>query len=78
MRCSTACCTSSPLAPQPLTRGGFVHVPWLPEQGAPAMQLRDMVRGVHAMLWAAVLHRQDIAAGRGRPALTAGVRPAAG
>ncbi|WP_341474724.1 pyroglutamyl-peptidase I [Simplicispira sedimenti] len=46
-------------------RGGFVHVPWLPEQGAPAMQLRDMVRGVHAMLWAAVLHRQDIAAGAG-------------
>ena len=49
----------------PGARGGFVHVPWLPEQGTPGMQLRDMVRGVHAMLWAAVLHRQDIAAGAG-------------
>jgi len=49
----------------PLARGGFVHVPWLPEQGTPGMQLRDMVRGIHAMLWAAVLHRQDIAAGAG-------------
>jgi pyroglutamyl-peptidase len=46
-------------------RGGFVHVPWLPEQGAPGMQLRDMVRGIHAMLWAAVLHPQDIALGAG-------------
>ncbi|WP_042426341.1 pyroglutamyl-peptidase I [Comamonas granuli] len=49
----------------PLARGGFVHVPWLPEQGTPGMQLRDMVRGVHAMLWAAVLHPQDIALGAG-------------
>lgn len=49
----------------PLTRGGFVHVPWLPEQGTPGMQLRDMVRGIHAMLWAAVLYRQDIALGAG-------------
>ena len=49
----------------PGARGGFVHVPWLPEQGTPGMQLRDMVRGIHAMLWAAVLHRQDIAAGAG-------------
>jgi pyroglutamyl-peptidase len=49
----------------PLARGGFVHVPWLPEQGTPGMQLRDMVRGIHAMLWAAVLYRQDIALGAG-------------
>ena len=49
----------------PLARGGFVHVPWLPEQGTPGMQLRDMVRGIHAMLWAAVLHPQDIAIGAG-------------
>ena len=49
----------------PGARGGFVHVPWLPEQGTPGMQLRDMVRGIHAMLWAAVLHPQDIAIGAG-------------
>ena len=49
----------------PLARGGFVHVPWLPEQGTPGMRLRDMVRGIHAMLWAAVLYRQDIALGAG-------------
>jgi len=28
------------------TRGGFVHVPWLPEQGKPAMPLADVVRGL--------------------------------
>ena len=49
----------------PLARGGFVHVPWLPAQGSPGMELHDMVRGIHAMLWAAVLHPQDIAIGAG-------------
>ncbi|WP_298212487.1 pyroglutamyl-peptidase I [Acidovorax sp.] len=42
-------------------RGGFVHVPWLTGQGTPHLPLRDMVRGVHAALWAAVLAPQDIA-----------------
>lgn len=42
-------------------RGGFVHVPWLPGQGQPHLPLRDMVRGIHAALWAAVLAPQDIA-----------------
>lgn len=46
-------------------RGGFVHVPWLPGQGAPHLALRDMVRGLHAALWAAVLARQDIVLGAG-------------
>lgn len=46
-------------------RGGFVHVPWLPGQGTPHLALRDMVRGIHAALWAAVLHRSDIALGAG-------------
>jgi pyroglutamyl-peptidase len=49
----------------PGVRGGFVHVPWLPEQGIPALPLRDMVRGVHALLWAAVLHPRDVALGAG-------------
>ncbi len=42
-------------------RGGFVHVPWLSGQGDPHLPLRDMVRGIHAALWAAVLTPQDIA-----------------
>ncbi len=31
-------------------RGGFVHVPWLPEQGLPSMPLDDMVRGISLAL----------------------------
>ena len=42
-------------------RGGFVHVPWLSGQGEPHLPLRDMVRGIHSALWAAVLVPQDIA-----------------
>lgn len=42
-------------------RGGFVHVPWVAGQGTPHLPLRDMVRGIHAALWAAVLAPQDIA-----------------
>ena len=42
-------------------RGGFVHVPWVSGQGEPHLPLRDMVRGIHAALWAAVLAPQDIA-----------------
>lgn len=32
------------------TRGGFVHVPWLPEQGTPSMALDDLVRGLRVAL----------------------------
>lgn len=32
------------------TRGGFVHVPWLPEQGTPSMALDDVVRGLRVAL----------------------------
>jgi len=42
------------------TRGGFVHVPWLPSQGTPHLALREMVRGVHEALWAAALTGHDI------------------
>ncbi|MDD2179034.1 hypothetical protein OIN59_16470 [Acidovorax sp. D2M1] len=42
-------------------RGGFVHVPWLSGQGEPHLPLRDMVRGIHAALLAAVQTPQDIA-----------------
>lgn len=51
------------LAQQPAglrPRGGFVHVPWLPEQGQPALPLAAMVRGVYEALWAAALQPQDL------------------
>lgn len=41
------------LATQPAlqgTRGGFVHVPWLPEQGSPGMALADVVRGLQVVV----------------------------
>ena len=46
-------------------RGGFVHVPWLPEQGTPGMALDDMVRGLHTAVRCAlrVQHDQVIGAG---------------
>jgi pyroglutamyl-peptidase len=31
-------------------RGGFVHVPWLPEQGTPHMALEDVVKGLRVLL----------------------------
>lgn len=46
-------------------RGGFMHVPWLPEQGTPHLALRDMVRGTYAALWAAVLAQDDLKLGAG-------------
>lgn len=36
------------------TRGGFIHVPWLPEQGTPSMALQDIVRGLRVALRCAV------------------------
>lgn len=51
-------------------RGGFVHVPYLPEQAlatqgrtaqaAPSMPLEDMVKGLGAALVAAIEHRLDL------------------
>jgi pyroglutamyl-peptidase len=29
-------------------RGGFIHVPWLPQQGTPSMPLDELVRGLSA------------------------------
>ena len=46
-------------------RGGFVHVHWLPAQGTPHLPLRDMVRGIHTALWAAMLVQSDISLGAG-------------
>jgi len=52
------------------TRGGFVHVPWLPEQGTPHMALEDVVKGLRVALRCAV-------AVQGRPAAVAGVQAGA-
>lgn len=41
------------------TRGGFVHVPWLPEQGTPNMALDDLVRGLRVAVRAALTTPQD-------------------
>lgn len=46
-------------------RGGFVHVPWLPEQGSPSMPLDEMVRGLHVALRCAMATTDDVAAGAG-------------
>lgn len=47
------------------TRGGFIHVPYLPEQGAPSMALEDMVRGLRLALRCALVTQHDIARGAG-------------
>lgn len=39
-------------------RGGFVHVPWLPEQGQPAMALQDLVRGLRIIVRTALARPQ--------------------
>jgi pyroglutamyl-peptidase len=56
------------LAQQPQlrhTRGGFVHVPWLPEQGVPCMSLDDTVRALAIAVDCALRVRQDEALGAG-------------
>lgn len=49
----------------PGVRGGFMHVPFAPEQvtnrPAPSMALRDIARGIEAAIGAIVEHEQDIA-----------------
>jgi pyroglutamyl-peptidase len=53
-------------------RGGFLHVPSLPEQAAglagiqvPSMALDDIVRGIEIILRVAAAHSEDIAAAEG-------------
>lgn len=41
------------------TRGGFVHVPWLPEQGRPSMALEDTVRALRLTVGCALRVHQD-------------------
>jgi pyroglutamyl-peptidase len=41
-------------------RGGFIHVPWLPEQGKPSMPLEEIVRGLRVALHCALTTGTDI------------------
>ncbi len=47
------------------TRGGFIHVPWLPEQGTPNMPLDEIVRGLRLAMRCAMAIKQDTALGAG-------------
>ncbi|MDI1239762.1 MAG: pyroglutamyl-peptidase I [Polaromonas sp.] len=47
------------------TRGGFVHVPFLPGQGQPHMALDDVVRGLRVAAGAAIRTQRDITRGAG-------------
>ncbi|HEU4665620.1 MAG TPA: pyroglutamyl-peptidase I, partial [Dokdonella sp.] len=49
----------------PHARGGFVHVPWLPQQavlhpGQPSMALATMVEGVRTAIECAIAVRDDL------------------
>ena len=46
-------------------RGGFIHVPWLPEQGSPAMPLDDITRGLRLAVRTAVTQAADLTLGAG-------------
>ena len=48
------------------TRGGFVHVPWLPEQGAPSMALQDIVSGLRVAIRAALTTGEDLKVSAGQ------------
>lgn len=48
-----------------LTRGGFIHVPFLPEQGAPAMPLDEIVLGLKVAVRAALANTSDVLLGGG-------------
>lgn len=42
------------------TRGGLVHVPWLPQQGAPSMTLDQLVTGLELALQCALRTHTDV------------------
>jgi pyroglutamyl-peptidase len=47
------------------TRGGFVHVPWLPRQGTPSMALDEITRGLKLAVRVALVTPTDVAVGAG-------------
>lgn len=42
------------------TRGGLIHVPWLPEQGQPSMHVDEIVRGLEICIACALSVRHDV------------------
>lgn len=42
------------------TRGGLVHVPWLPQQGQPSMTTEQLVMGLRAALGCALRTKADV------------------
>lgn len=42
------------------TRGGLVHVPWLPAQGQPSMRLDEVVQGLRVAIACALVTVEDI------------------
>ncbi len=47
------------------SRGGFIHVPWLPEQGTPSMPLEAMTRGLKLAVQTALATDTDARVGAG-------------
>jgi len=47
------------------TRGGFIHVPWLPEQGTPNMALEEIVLGLRLAVRCALQVGKDTTLGAG-------------
>ena len=47
------------------TKGGFVHLPYLPGQGVPCMPLEQMVRGLRLAVSCALATEQDVRLGAG-------------
>ena len=47
-------------------RGGFVHVPWVPEQGLPCMPLQDIARGLTVAVRTALTTPHDVSVGSGQ------------
>ena len=47
------------------TKGGFIHVPWLPEQGDPSMPLEDITRGIRVAVRVALSTKTDVVVGAG-------------
>lgn len=58
--------TASGQAGNPAARGGFIHLPWLPEQGEPSMLLNQMVDSLEICVSSALLTRHDAAYGAGQ------------
>jgi pyroglutamyl-peptidase len=42
------------------TRGGLIHVPWLPEQGQPSMRVDEIVQGLRVAIDCALRTQHDI------------------